>query len=272
MVVNLEEVEKVEKAVRALTARLPEPPLAAIILGSGLGSVDLGPVRAEVSAKKIPGWPTPSVAGHSGRLTLVGRTLIVRGRVHLYEGRSVEEVVRPVRILAGLGVKTIVLTNAAGAIRPSFRPGGLMLLNDHLNLTGENPLTGGPHFTDMSQVYDRALLRRAVAVGKRRKLTLHRGVYAAVRGPSYETPAEVNMLKRLGADAVGMSTVPEAIAAVHEGMGVLGVSVLANKAAGLSRRPLSHGEVLKAVGGASRKVEGLLLGLMAQGWPSGDRP
>lgn len=268
----MDDPSAIDGAAEALAAQLPERPEAAVVLGSGLGDVDVGAVRVEIPSAGIPGWPSPSVAGHPGRLSLVGRTLIVRGRVHLYEGRTVEEVVRPVRILARLGVKTLVLTNAAGAIRASFRPGGLMLMDDHINLTGDNPLAGGPNFTDMTRVYDRDLLRRAAAVGRKRRLHLHRGVYAAVRGPSYETPAEVTMLRRLGADAVGMSTVPEAIAAVHAGVRVLGLSVLANRAAGRSRRPLSHAEVLQAVGAAAGKVEALLSGLLAQGWAGGDRP
>lgn len=266
------EERRVAAAARALAARLPRRPGAAVVLGSGLGDLELGPASARVPYTAIPGFPRPSVSGHAGRLTLHGAVAVLRGRAHLYEGHAVEDVVRPVRVLARLGARTLVLTNAAGAVNPAFRPGDLMLIEDHLNLTGTNPLCGSPAFIDLSEVYD-ADLRRAATRAVR---GLRRGVYAAVPGPSYETPAEVRMLRRLGADAVGMSTVPEAIAARRDGMRVLGLSCLANRAAGLpseappsgakegpSRKPLSHEEVLAAMGSMRDRVAALLRRVLA---------
>jgi purine-nucleoside phosphorylase len=245
------EDRRIAAAARALAARLPRRPEAAVVLGSGLSDLDLGPVSARIPYSAIPGFPRPSVPGHAGVLTLHGAVAVLRGRAHLYEGRAVEDVVRPVRVLARLGARTLVLTNAAGAIHPAFRPGDLMVIEDHLNLTGTNPLRGTAAFVDMTGVYDPDL-RRAAGRGVRR------GVYAAMPGPSYETPAEVRMLRRLGADAVGMSTVPEAIAARSEGMRVLGLSCLANRAAGLAGRPLSHAEVLAVTRSMRDRVAALL--------------
>jgi purine-nucleoside phosphorylase len=228
---------EIRRAAGHLEKRLPARPDGGVVLGSGMGACDLGKPSFVLPYARIPGFPRTGVAGHAGELSLVGRTLVLRGRVHLYEGRPVEETVRAVRIAARLGVRTLVLTNAAGALNPRLRPGDLMLISDHLNLTGANPLAGGPGFLDLSEVYDRGLRARVRGVPE--------GVYAAVPGPTYETPAEVRMLRTLGADAVGMSTVPEAIAARAEGMKVLGISLITNLAAGLSKRPLSHAEVLE---------------------------
>src|SRR6185436_12213713 len=193
----------------------------------------LGDSSVEVPYAKIPGFPRVRVAGHPGRLSLVGSAAILRGRVHFYEGHSMDEVVRPVRVLARLGVARVILTNAAGAVNRSLRPGDLMAIMDHLNLMGVNPLRGGARFVDLTSVYDTAGLRG-----------MKRGVYAAMAGPSYETPAEIRMLRRLGADAVGMSTVPEAIAAREAGMTVTAISVITNAAAGTTKSPVSHEEVL----------------------------
>jgi purine-nucleoside phosphorylase len=168
------------------------------------------------------------------------------------------EVVRPVRVLAELGIETLILTNASGSVNPAFRPGEIMVIRDHLNLMGENPLRGGPRFVDLSGVYDGPLQRSALAAARRLRIPVRTGVYAAVSGPSYETPAEVRMLRGLGADAVGMSTVPEAIAAREAGLSVLGLSVIANRGAGLSESPLSHAEVLQAAEGSRIRLEKLL--------------
>lgn len=251
--------EPARRAADFLRRRLPELPETAVVLGSGLGGAALGRPRATIPYRSIPGFPRPSVAGHAGELSLVGRAAVLRGRVHFYEGGTLEEVARPVRALALLGVRTLVLTNAAGGIAPGLRPGDLMLIADHLNLMGANPLRGGARFTDLTEVYDAGLRRRAKALDGR----LREGVYAAVAGPSYETPAEVRMLRRLGADAVGMSTVPEAIAARAAGLRVLGISVIANRAAGLSRGGISHEEVLRVTAAAGERLAGLLREILA---------
>jgi purine-nucleoside phosphorylase len=244
----------VSRAADFLRRRLPSIPRVAVVLGSGMGDVDLGRPAAELPYARIPGFPKPRVAGHPGRVSLVGRAAILRGRVHVYEGRSMDEVVRPVRVLARLGVTDLVLTNAAGAIRRSLRAGDLMVIADHLNLMGENPLRGGPHFLDLTSLYETRLpaLRG-----------LRRGVYAGVAGPTYETPAETAMLRKLGADAVGMSTVPEAIAARQAGMRVVGVSVITNAAAGTTRKPVSHAEVLETAARARAGLAGRLVRILS---------
>ena len=257
------EEDLVLRAVRTLSRRLPVRPTTAIILGSGMGDLALGRVDLRISYGRIPGFPRPGVPGHAGVLSALDRVLVLRGRSHFYEGRSMDEVVRPVRVLAGLGVRTLILTNAAGAVNRAFRPGDLMLIRDHLNLMGSHPLRGGPRFVDLSAVYDPAL--SAVARGAARRLggRLREGVYAAMAGPAYETPAEIRMLRTLGADAVGMSTVPEAIAAREAGVRVLGLSLITNPGAGLSRRPVSHQEVLAASLRARGRMERLLSEILA---------
>lgn len=237
----------VDRAVRSLRRLLPQMPRGVIILGSGLGDLDLGPSSCDVPYRNLPGFPRSRVPGHPGRLSLIGHTVVLRGRAHYYEGCTMAEVVRPVRVMARLGAKTIVLTNAAGAVNRSLRPGDLMAIRDHLNLMGENPLRGGPHFIDLSRIYD------TTGLGG-----IKTGVYAAMSGPSYETPAEIRMLRRLGADAVGMSTVPEAIAARQEGLRIIGISIITNLAAGMTPRPLSHAEVLRTAALARRKLVPLL--------------
>jgi purine-nucleoside phosphorylase len=205
----------VRRSAAALQRLLKTPPRVAVVLGSGMGDLDLGPATREVPYSRIPGFPRVRVAGHPGRLSLIGPAAILRGRVHFYEGHSLDEVVRPVRVLARLGVRTLVLTNAAGGVNPRLKPGDLMAITDHLNLMGANPLRGGANFLDLTGVYEKVRIPG-----------LKRGVYAAMAGPTYETPAEVRMLRRLGADAVGMSTVPEAIAAREWKMEVVGISTV----------------------------------------------
>jgi purine-nucleoside phosphorylase len=224
----------VRRAADFLKLRLPVLPQSALVLGSGLGDLDLGRATAEIPYERVPGFPGIMVAGHPGRLSLVGKTAILRGRVHYYEGRSFEEITRPVRVLARLGVKRLILTNAAGGISRRLRRGDLMLITDHLNLMGANPLRGGAHFVDLSCVYDVPKVAG-----------LKRGVYAAMAGPTYETPAEVRMLRKLGADAVGMSTVPEAIVGCQAGLRVIGISLITNAAAGTGKGPVTHAEVLQ---------------------------
>jgi purine-nucleoside phosphorylase len=230
-------------------------PTLAIVLGSGFHHV-LGELRVDqkVSYAKIPGFPKPTVSGHAGELYVghLGNTpvMVLSGRAHFYEGHSMERITFAVRALAAFGIRDLLLTNAAGGINRSFRGGDFMVLTDHINFMGANPLRGGPvpglaRFVDLTQVYDaglRALLFRA---GKSGHLRLRRGVYLAVSGPSYETPAEIRAFARLGADAVGMSTVPEAIVARQCGLNVAAVSCITNLAAGISRENLSHREVLE---------------------------
>jgi purine-nucleoside phosphorylase len=266
-----DETARVDAAVSFLRARVGEPARLGLVLGSGLRDFAKElEGRTEVAMTAVPGWPSPRVEGHGGSLVageLGGlRVFCLTGRVHLYEGFSPAEVVRAVRTLARLGVDTVVLTNAAGGIAEGLLPGDLMVLRDHLNLTGCSPLVGpaepalGPRFPDQSAVYDRELasVLRAVDAG------LREGVYAGLLGPSYETPAEVRMLRVLGADAVGMSTVAEAIALNALGVRVAAVSLISNLAAGISSRPLAHDEVVEAGRRASGRLAALLTGFCAR--------
>jgi purine-nucleoside phosphorylase len=240
----------------------------ALILGSGLSSVSdrLNPVET-VSFGEVAGLPESRVPGHAGRFLIArpaGRPLLIaQGRVHLYEGWDAAEVVRTVLLFHRLGVRRLLLTNAAGSLNPGFEPGGWMMLSDHINLTGQSPLRGGPHFIDMSAAYCPELRGRFRGAAASRGEVLHEGVYAAVAGPQYETPAEVRMLRLLGADAVGMSTVPEVIQAHALGMKVAAFSCLTNWAAGISGRPISHDEVAAAGREAAHVLAGLLLATMA---------
>lgn len=257
------EERRLRAAVRFLRARLPGEPRVAVVLGSGMGTIDLGRPSVAIPFPRIPHFPRPGAAGHPGELTLCGRAVVLRGRAHYYEGRSLEEVVRPVRAMALLGARTLVVTNAAGAVNRGFRPGDLMLIADHLNLMGDNPLRGGPRFTDLSAAYDPGLRAQARRAAREGGFRLREGVYAAVPGPCYETPAEVRMLRKLGADAVGMSTVPEVIAAAHAGMRVLGISLITNLGAGLRSGPICHDEVLEAARQAVPRLRSLLRTVIA---------
>jgi purine-nucleoside phosphorylase len=225
-----------------------------VILGSGLGPfADRLKDARSVAFDMIPKFPTSSVPGHAGRLVSgrLGdlRVIAMAGRVHGYEGYSAEEVVFPVRVLARLGIRALVLTNAAGCVNAHWSAGDLMRITDHLNLSGRNPLVGpndarlGPRFPDLSRAYDPRLAKALDAAAASCGIQLRAGVYAQMLGPSYETPAEIRMLRTLGADAVGMSTVPEVIAAAHAGIPVAGISCLTNMAAGILDQPLSHEEV-----------------------------
>jgi purine-nucleoside phosphorylase len=250
-------------------------PAVALILGSGLGALgDELDNASTIPFRDIPGFPTAAVAGHAGRLLLgelAGVTCVtLQGRFHLYEGHDAATVALPTRVMLGLGARALIVTNAAGGINPSFEPGDVMLIEDHINLTGRNPLVGPvvegeTRFPDMTAPYDPALRDLAVTVAAAAGQRLVRGVYAAVLGPSYETPAEIRMLAALGADAVGMSTVPEVIAARARGVPVLGISLISNAAAGLSPVPLTHEEVvaagLEARDRFSRLVRGILRGI-----------
>ncbi|KAA3639151.1 MAG: purine-nucleoside phosphorylase [Armatimonadetes bacterium] len=227
---------------------------AAVVLGSGLGSYATAfNDGVEIKFVDIPGFPIPKVAGHSGSVVAAPlgnkNVLLFSGRVHAYEGWEMDEIVFGVRTAVACGAKRIMLTNAAGGINPAYAPGDLVMISDHLNLTGRNPLVGanddrlGPRFPDMSEVYSADLRAQLADTFRESGLVPHEGVYAAFLGPTYETPAEVQMAKTLGADLVGMSTVPEAIAIRHMGAEVVGVSLVTNLAAGISPTPLSHDEV-----------------------------
>ena len=246
---------QIAEATEWLKSRMPfSRPDIALVLGSGLGDFANGLEESSVfPAKDIPHWPESTVSGHKGRLVF-GRLedknlLIQQGRVHFYEGYDMQTVVFPVRVFAKLGVRSLILTNATGALNPGFRPGDLMLIEDHINLMGTNPLIGpnfdslGPRFPDMSDPYFKQYRQIAEEVAGDQGIRLQKGLLAAVTGPSYETAAEVNMLRQVGGDAVCMSTVPEVIAAVHCGLKVLGISCITNQATGLSEVPLSHTEV-----------------------------
>jgi purine-nucleoside phosphorylase len=247
-------VERLEEAAGFVRGRTSLRPAIGVVLGSGLGAFGDSLVEAaSIPYGEIPHFPASTVVGHGGAL-VVGRcrgvpVAVMKGRVHFYEGYSLDQVVFPVRVLGRLGVKALVLTNAAGAINSSFAQGDLMVIQDHINLLG-NPLVGpndealGPRFFDMSEAYDRRLRDAAEAACRAAGVRSHRGVYVALTGPSFETPAEIRMLRTMGADAVGMSTVPEVIAARHMGVRVVGLSCLTNMAAGVTDRKLDHQEVL----------------------------
>ena len=247
--------EEVKEAADAIRSRVPEIPKIAIVLGSGLGDF-AGSLGNAVSMpyQDLPYWPASRVVGHAGRLvvgTSRGRTIAaLAGRCHLYEGHNLRTVTFAVRALGLLGVKTLILTNAAGGVNTGFSQGALMVIDDHINLMGDNPLVGenddrfGARFPDMTEVYSEHLRGTADRVAAGMNMKLPHGVYVALLGPSYETPAEIRYLRTIGADAVGMSTVPEAIVARHMGMKVLGISCITNMAAGISDEPINHEEVM----------------------------
>jgi len=259
-----------EAAARLVLGRAPSPPRIGLVLGSGLGGVAATLTgRVAVPYGDIPGFPAPGVAGHGGELVLGGvrgvSVACLSGRVHLYEGHTPAKVVFGVRLLSALGCDIVLVTNAAGGIREGLRPGGLLLIGDHVNLTGTSPLVGPneppfPRFPDMSTAYDVRCRELAHEAAGAEGLTLEEGVYAGVLGPSYETPAEIRLLRTLGADAVGMSTVLEVIALRHRGVRVGALSLITNLAAGMSSAPLDHAEVQAAGAAAKDRLERLLSG------------
>lgn len=248
--------DKISEAADSVRRRIGATPDVAIVLGSGLGEFAAA-LRDAVSCAydEIPHWPASAVVGHAGRLvvgTMAGkRVAALSGRAHFYEGYDLRTVTFPTRVLGRLGVPTLVLTNAAGGINVDFTPGTLMLIDDHLNLMGTNPLVGpnddrlGVRFPDMSEVYSTRLRGIAADASRATGVPLARGIYVALHGPSYETPAEIRYLRTIGADAVGMSTVPEAIVARHMGIEVLGISCITNAAAGVLPQPLVHDDVME---------------------------
>jgi purine-nucleoside phosphorylase len=251
-----EMLKKIKEAAKFIEERLTVRPEIGLILGSGLGVLaDEIEDAVKIPYETIPHFPVSTVEGHAGQLvigTLEGKSVItMQGRFHLYEGYPLTAVTFPIRVMKALGVRRMIVTNAAGGVNESFEPGDLMLIRDHLNLTGRNPLIGpnppelGVRFPDMSEAYAASLRELAQTVAKEQELRLREGVYAGLLGPSYETPAEIRMLRKLGADAVGMSTVPEVIVARHAGIEVLGISCISNMAAGILPQPLSHEEVME---------------------------
>lgn len=245
-----------ERAAKFIFSRSRLRPRTAVVLGSGLGAfADELTNATRIPYAKIPGFPKPTAEGHAGQL-VIGKAdgvavAAMQGRVHFYEGYSAAEVVYPMRVLRQLGIQAVILTNAAGAINLGFKPGQLVVIRDHIGLHGINPLIGpnearfGPRFPDMSEAYFKPYRQIALDVGNKLGLDLKQGVYAALTGPSYETPAEIRYLRTIGADMVGMSTVPEVIVARHMGIRVLGISCITNMAAGILDRPLTHADVME---------------------------
>ena len=260
---------KIQTAADAVRARVRALPTAAIVLGSGLGDFAAGLADAtSIKYTELPHWPVSTVPGHEGRLvigTTQGRLVAaLAGRCHLYEGFDGQAITFATRVMGLLGVKQLILTNAAGGVNTSFSQGALMVIDDHINLTGQNPLAGpnddrlGPRFPDMSAVYSSRLRGLADEAAKASGVALAHGVYAALLGPSYETPAEIRYLRTIGADAVGMSTVSEAIVARHMGLDVLGLSCITNMAAGVLPHPLNHAEVMAT----AQRVRGQFIALL----------
>jgi purine-nucleoside phosphorylase len=247
--------ERAEHAARVIRSRTTETPRVAIVLGSGLGGfADDFDDAVAVPYEDIPGFARSTAQGHAGKL-VVGKVDAVpvaamQGRVHFYEGYSLEQVTFPIRVFKLLGIRTLILTNAAGGVNVQLSQGALMVLTDHLNLMGDNPLRGanderfGPRFPDLTAVYSPELQEIAMEEARSLNIEIRRGIYAALSGPSYETPAEIHFMRNLGADAVGMSTVPEAIVARHMDIQVLGISCITNMAAGISDEPINHEEVM----------------------------
>ncbi len=263
------EFERAGLAADFISSQTSLKPKIALVLGSGLGAfADEFSDAAKISYAEIPHFPRSTAIGHAGNLVIgkVGAIPVaaMQGRVHLYEGYSVKDVAFPIRVFARMGVKAVILTNAAGGIRREFVQGKLVVIKDHINLQDANPLSGpneerfGARFPDMTAAYDRRFREMAVGEGNRMGIGMYEGVYAALLGPSYETPAEIRYLRAIGADLVGMSTVPEVIAARHSGIRVLGISCVTNAAAGILDQPLDHKEVLET----AERVKGQFIGLL----------
>jgi len=261
--------DQVKEAADAIRARVPEMPAIGIVLGSGLGDFagSLGDA-VTVPYRELPHWPASRIIGHDGKLVVGtsggGMIAALAGRVHLYEGHDARTVTFAIRALGLLGVKTLILTNAAGGVNTGFAKGALMVIDDHINLMGANPLVGdnddrfGPRFPDMTEIYSSRLRGIADRAGKAINLMLPHGIYVGLLGPSYETPAEIRYLRTIGADAVGMSTVPEAIVARHMKMEVLGISCITNMAAGVLPAPLDHADVMET----ARRIRGQFIALL----------
>jgi len=244
-------------------------PEIGLILGSGLGDLADEYSTYSIPYEKIPGFTASTVTGHKGQLVFAEiagkRVVMMQGRNHYFEGLSMQDITYPVKVMKKLGVKRLIVTNAAGAVNKSYRPGDFMIITDHLNFMGENPLRGqndeslGERFPDMSEIYNKHLIKCADAVSRLLGITLKHGVYVATSGPSYETPAEIKMFRYMGGDAVGMSTVPEAITAHYCGMQVLGISCISNYASGMSSKKLSHQEVIDITDKVKPQFKSLVL-------------
>ena len=260
---------RAERAAKIILSKTKLRPRIGLVLGSGLGAfADEFSDAVRIPYEKIPYFPRSTAIGHAGKL-VIGKVdgvavAAMQGRVHLYEGYSAKEAVFPIRVMARMGIHAVILTNAAGGINREFAQGCLVVLRDHINLQGVNPLAGanderlGPRFPDMTHAYAKTFREAAMAAGMRLEIAIHEGVYAALAGPSYETPAEIRYLRTIGADLVGMSTVPEVIAARHMGMKVLGISCVTNPAAGILDKPLDHKEVLET----GERVKGQFIALL----------
>jgi purine-nucleoside phosphorylase len=264
---------EIDAAVRVVRSQTSAKPEVALVLGTGLGALARqieDPTVIEYAT--IPGFPVATVESHAGRLvvgTLAGRTVVaMQGRFHRYEGYSLQQVTFPVRVLRALGAKTLIVSNACGGMHPMWEPGDLMLIADHINLLGDNPLVGpnddslGPRFPDMSAPYDASLRALARAVAAERKILLREGVYIAVAGPSLETRAEYRALRMLGADVVGMSTVPEVIVAIHGGMRVLGISIITDQCLPDALEPASVEKIIAMAGRAEPSLTSLVMGVL----------
>jgi purine-nucleoside phosphorylase len=263
------EFQRADRAAKFILSKTKLRPRIALVLGSGLGAfADEFAGASKIPYVKIPHFPRATAIGHAGQL-VIGRVDNVavagmQGRVHLYEGYSAKEVAFPIRVFARMGVQAVILTNAAGGIKREFSQGQLVVLRDHINLQGVNPLSGpneeefGPRFPDMTTAYDKTFRETALAEGRHLGIELYEGTYAALPGPSYETPAEIRYLRSIGSDLVGMSTVPEVLAARHSGLRVLGVSCVTNAAAGILDQPLDHQEVLET----ARRVKSQFISLL----------
>lgn len=269
----MEYMDRINETVKYLEDKIKERPSTALILGSGLGGIaDLIEDAIDIEYKNIPNFPISTVEGHAGKLVFgkLGEKNVVamKGRFHFYEGYDLKDVTFPVRVLASLGIENLIVTNAAGGSNMEFKPGDLMIIKDHINYTGQNPLMGanlddrGPRFLDMSYAYNKNLIELAKNTGEKLNIKLQEGVYMWFTGPTYETPSEIKLAQVLGADAVGMSTVPEVIVANHEGIKVLGISCITNMAAGILDQPLNHEEVVETSLMVKDNFESLVLEIL----------
>jgi purine-nucleoside phosphorylase len=266
-------LQEIEESYRSISKRVKMKPRVGIILGTGLGKlVDKISVRESLAYDQIPHFPVSTVEGHAGHL-LFGRlagkdAVIMQGRAHYYEGYSLQRITLPVRVMKRLGIEILIISNAAGGLNPQFSPGDVMVISDHINLTGQNPLIGpnldpfGPRFPDMVAIYDRELIRAAEQAAVGEKIKLQKGVYVGISGPSLETPAETRFLRQIGADAVGMSTIPEVIVGVHCGLRILGLSAISNINLPDCMQPATLKDILKNAAVAGRKMVKIVEGVM----------
>lgn len=262
---------EIEKSVHYVSSMIKEKPDIAVILGSGLGELaQMAEDKTVIKFEDVPNMPASTVKGHAGQFVcgkIKGRKVfMMQGRIHYYEGNKMESIALPIYIMKKMGINKLIVTNAAGGVNTEFKPGDLMIIRDHINFAFNNPLIGkndekiGPRFPDMSQAYDRQFIDAAEKCSKDLNIEVKEGTYCMMPGPSYETPAEVRMVRILGGDAVGMSTVPEVIAAAHCGMRVLGISCITNMACGILNKPLSHKEVIET----SEKVKNKFTSLISE--------